>query len=400
MKTSAFYNIAKDYAETAKKDLPAYVPDDAKFCIIQTDSSEIFTGFTGVRIVNDAAVLVPAEENTIIKMMAVKKTHASQMMVIGMDGSVVQPSEEMLELLIDANPANRQCAVAVSSEEDKFASDLLPSKGVSDIGAPAEFVSGFEFDESNPFYEPETAAEEAPVATTAHPNTADPKFLYNQPGQQPGQPYQQQGFPGQQMGYPGQQGYPQQQMGYPGQQGYPQQQGYPGQGMGGYPQQGMGGYPQQGMGGYPQQGMGGYPQQGMGGYPQQGMGGYPQQGGFRQGMPAQGINPGMPAQGAARSVYAGQPIQPAAASQHLSAAQSAMVSQFLGGGGGSFKKRLANFIDEEDDAEMDAILNDIENDGGDDEDDGSNNATMSKADMKKLAEQQKKLAKQNQKRNG
>ena len=63
-------------------------------------------------------------------------------------------------------------------------------------------------------------------------------------------------------------------------------------------------------------------------------------------------------------------------------------------------KALLFFIDEEDDAEMDAILNDIENDGGDEEDEGSNNATMSKADMKKLAEQQKKLAKQNQKRNG
>ena len=393
MKTSALYGIAMDYAETVKKAFPAYVADDAELCLIQTADQEMFTGVTSVRIEDDEAVKVSAEENCINSMISEKNTKASQMITVSIaDGSVKEPSEDIIELLIRANITNRDCGVAVSKNEEKTVVEFLPSQGESESGAPAEFVSGFEFDESNPFFEAEG---QAPEPTTAHPNTQDPKFLYNQPGQ--GQP-QQGGFQGQNMGGFPQQGYPQQ-----GMNGYPQQgmAGYPQQGMNGYPQQGMGGYPQQGMNGYPQQGMNGYPQQGMAGFPQQGMNGYPQQG--MNGYPQQGMN-GFPQQN--QSAYMGNPMVAApvassgvtsayqGGSVQLSRDQSAMVSQFLGGGGGSFKKRLASFMDDDDGTDVDAILDDIEG-----KEEGNNNATMSRADMKKAAEMAKKQAKQNQKKN-
>ena len=345
MKTSALYGIAMDYAETVKKAFPAYVADDAELCLIQTADQEMFTGVTSVRIEDDEAVKVSAEENCINSMISEKNTKASQMITVSIaDGSVKEPSEDIIELLIRANITNRDCGVAVSKNEEKTVVEFLPSQGESESGAPAEFVSGFEFDESNPFFEAEG---QAPEPTTAHPNTQDPKFLYNQPGQ-----------------------------------GQPQQGGFQGQNMGGFPQQG---YPQQGMNGYPQQGMAGYPQQGMNGYPQQGMNGFPQQN--------QSAYMGNPmaaapvASSGVTSAYQGGSVQ-------LSRDQSAMVSQFLGGGGGSFKKRLASFMDDDDGTDVDAILDDIEG-----KEEGNNNATMSRADMKKAAEMAKKQAKQNQKKN-
>ena len=390
MKTSAFYNIAKEYADTIKQQKAEYAPQGAMLCMVQTDSQEIITGVTGVRIVNDAAVEVSAEENTINKMIASKKTRAVQMIKISIDdASVQQIPNEYLQMLVDASPENRQCGVATSVEEESAISDILPSLGKSDVGAPAEFVSGFEFDESNPFFEAPAAENEPVQPSTAHPNTADPKFLYNQPGQQ-NQPQQNfgqpQGYP-QQGGFQPQQGYPQQGGYQP--QGYPQQGGYQPQG---YPQQG--GYQPQG---YPQQG-GFQPQQG---YPQQG-GFQPQQGFPQQGYPQQGMN-----QPYGQSSYVGQPYQPnqsvytnnsmyqnGGGSVHLGGDTSVMVSQYIGQKGSAFKKRLANLVEDEDDPEIDAILN-----GDEEEDDGSNNATMSKKDMQKLANEQKKLAKQNAKNN-
>ena len=65
---------------------------------------------------------------------------------------------------------------------------------------------------------------------------------------------------------------------------------------------------------------------------------------------------------------------------------SAMLSQSLGGSGGAFKKRFANFVGDDDEEDIDDIMND----GGDD----SNNATMSRDELRKRAAEQKKLAKQ------
>ena len=70
-----------------------------------------------------------------------------------------------------------------------------------------------------------------------------------------------------------------------------------------------------------------------------------------------------------------------------------MLSQSLGGSGAAFKNRLANFVDDEDDAEIEAILKETS------ESDGENNATMSKSELAKRAKEQKKLAKQNAKDN-
>ena len=421
MEIKALYNIAKDYAQTLKN---ARSGISGELCLILTDGKEMVTGVTGVRIANDAAEDVSAFENALAYCALTGKKRAEQILNISLaDDSVVKLSDEMLGKLIKLDYENGKCEVAVSDSEFVLAGGKKDE--AADLAAPADFSDGFDFDESNPFFEPKTGA--APEPSIAHPNTADPKFLYNQPGQanaQPGnvqtdvngftnpavnqQPQQpmQGGFAPQQGGYPGQ-GFPQQggympqQGGYPGQGYAPQQGGYPGQG---FPQQG--GYPGQGY--VPQQG--GYPGQG---FPQQG--GYmPQQGGY----PGQGYMPGQPAnpnfaqqqrmnaQGypqQTRSTYLGSGavqtnnvgksvVLPTVGDGKTSAYEaSVMLSQSLGGSGGAFKKRFAAFADDEDNSDIDEILNE-----GKEEDD-SNNATMSKDELKRRAAEQKKIAKQNAK---
>ena len=390
MEISAFYNIAKEYAETLKKERPDAVSGEgAQIALILTANKEMITGTTGVRISKDVAETVSAAENAVSYLAASGKNKAEQFIVVNFsDLSVAEAPSDALQLLYKITPDNEKCRVCVSEQEDKAASEIAaPEK--ADLGAPAEFVSGFDFDESNPFFEPET--DEAPQPSVAHPNTADPKFLYNQPSQsqtdvngfQNAAP-QAQGYP-QQGGYPGQpQGYPQQ-GGYPGQpQGYPQQGGYPGQPQG-YPQQGS--YPGQPQG-YPMQG--GYPGQPQG-YPQQGFragGGYnaqPIQGGFQAGQTRSTYLGGGTAQTANASRTAGSVMLPNVGGGSAYEA-SAMLSQSLGGSGGAFKKRFANFVGDDDEEDIDDIMND----GGDD----SNNATMSRDELRKRAAEQKKLAKQ------
>ncbi|MBQ4486040.1 MAG: hypothetical protein II936_03420 [Oscillospiraceae bacterium] len=368
MEIKALYNIAKDYAQTLKN---AKSGISGELCLILTDGKEMVTGVTGVRIANDAAEDVSAFENALAYCALTGKKRAEQILNISLaDDSVVKLSDEMLGKLIKLDYENGKCEVAVSDSEFVLAGGKKDE--AADLAAPADFSDGFDFDESNPFFEPKTGA--APEPSIAHPNTADPKFLYNQPGQANAQPGNVQtdvnGFTNpavnQQPQQPMQGGYAPQQGGYPG-QGFPQQGGY-----------------------MPQQG--GYPGQGY-------MPGQPANPNFaqQQRMSAQGY----PQQ--TRSTYLGSGavqtnnvgksvVLPTVGDGKTSAYEaSVMLSQSLGGSGGAFKKRFAAFADDEDNSDIDEILNE-----GKEEDD-SNNATMSKDELKRRAAEQKKIAKQNAK---
>ncbi|MBR1864535.1 MAG: hypothetical protein IJ806_10655 [Ruminococcus sp.] len=385
MDTGVLYNTAKGLAEKIKQEKPGFVgADDCTLCVIKTDKDELFTGVTALKLNGEEISVIRSEAAAVEAMTAAKQRRAKEMIVMNFsDLSVVTPDEEAISLLTSISVDNNNTEAAVSEEEAKtliqlrpgdqnsFVDDFLsgyddaPSAAPDDgaaLGGPAEFVNGFEVDESNPFYEAAADGNEFDAPNALNQTPPPPPALYDQPEQ--AQQMGQAGFqppPGyyqQQAGYP--QGYPQQ--GYP-QQGYPQgypQQGYPQQGYPQYPQQG---YPQQGYPQYPQQG---YPQQGypQQGYPQQG---YPQQGGYPQAAPyGQGVGTG--------SVHVGPP-----AGYQQSRQVSQMVSQNIAGGA-SFKRRLSAFVDDDDDA-------------AEEKSDSGANSGMSKEDMMKEIKEKKKNAK-------
>ena len=404
MEISTLYETAKYFAGMLKQKYPYLEADtDACLSLVVAESGDIFSGVSSITLSEGSPVVLPAEDIAAMSVITSGQT-ASQLIIITIeDNSFCEPSESALKMLVNSSPENGSCQIILSPDEVAAAASLIPNAvedfmsgyddldtpqetapemesldPASSLGAPAEFSEGFDIDETNPF-------------AAAGGSASEVKSFYDQPedAQQQGasgfnNPYAaqspvnpQEGFP--QQGYP-QQGFPQQgypQQGFP-QQGYPQQ-GYPQQG---YPQQGFPqqGYPQQG---YPQQG---YPQQG---YPQQGFPqqGYPQQGGFPQANPYNSGTHGSVYQHGGFPQQGGFPqATPYGTGGHSSmyqsnyganADQARSVMLSSNGGGGAFKKRLNNFLDDE----ADGL--------------GGSSENLSKEEMLKQAKERKKVAKAN-----
>ena len=324
MEIGSFYNTAKNFAETLKEKRPELVNYDANLCLIIADSDEIYSGVSSVSINEGTVEDVPAEKIAVMSIITAKHVIAKQMIVISLDDySYFKPDEEALALLVNSSVDNSSCKVVLSPDEEVVATTIVPADSAPDflsgydeaeLGAPADFASGIDVDDTNPFNR-ESSNQDA--ANSLYENT---------------EAAQQQGA----SGFPNvyaQQGYPQQQGGFPQQQpGYPQQ--------GGYPQ------PNAYNGGMPNSM---YQQQGMNAAP------------YRQGYSGPSVHGG-----GMRSVYQ----QPQSVSVTLTQKPS---------GESAFKKRLSNFLDD-DDADTTGAA------GGD---------GMSKEDMLKQAKDRKKVAKAN-----
>lgn len=357
MVINSFYNTAKTYAEKIRQEKTAYYKEPgATLTLVMSEEQEIFSGVTSIKINEGKVDTIHSEAIAIMSMIAANQPKAKQMVTIAFkDQSVVKPCDECLDLLLNADADNGKCEIAIAPTQTETAINLKSQatnitaeflekdtkeevENVPDLGAPAEFVSGFEFDADNPFLasDEEIPAEVKTIASEAakQPQTIDPGMM-----QQPGyaqqvyqqQVYQQQGFVQQQPIYQ-QQGFVQQQPVYP--QGYAQQPVYQQQGF----------VQQQPV----------YPQ----GYVQQ-----PSASAFSQ--------------GANKSLYVtdvisaphDEPYEPVkAASKYADAT-----------GGNVLKQRLASLFEEDED------------------DDGGNNATMSKEDLENQAKEMKKNAKTNAK---
>ena len=382
MEIGSLYNTAKNFAETVKHSRPELASYDACLCLIVADSGDIYSGVSTVSINEGTVEEVPAERIAVMSAITAKHVIAKQMIVISLDDySYFKPEDEAISLLVNSSVDNSSCQVVLSPEEAVSAASLAPASAAPDflsgydeapeqLGAPAEFASGFDVDAANPFNNEDAGKADSLNSLYEHPEEAQQMGASGFPNlyaQQPQQGYpQQQGFP-QQQGYPQQpQGFPQQQ-GYPQPQGFPQQQGYPQQQ--GFPQQQ--GYPQQQ--GFPQQQ--GYPQQQ--GFPQQQ--GYPQQQGFPQPAPygggampnsmyQQNMNAAPYRQG-----YTGHSLHGGNVYQQPQSVSVTLTSKPTGES--AFKKRLNNFLGD-----------DIETETGD---------SMSKEDMLKQAKDRKKIAKAN-----
>ena len=363
----SFYNTAKNYAEKVRQEKTAYYSEPgASICLIMADNQEIFTGITGITISEGNVETVHSEANAIMAMMAANRTKAKQMIIVAFkDQSVLQPCHDCLDMLIRADEDNGKCEIALSPDSSDTAinlkaavttvsADFLEQKSEKEdaptLGAPAEFVSGFEFDADNPFLDSGTAEPPSEVKTIQQDTAQADQSPMQQPyAQQQGmyQQYPQQPYAQQQAAY---QQYPQQ--GYA-QQPYAQQQGM-------YQQ-----YPQQP---YAQQ-QAAYQQ-----YPQQG---YAQQQGMYQQYPQQGSTGSSYTTGAEKSVYISDVISTAAAAQYQ---PSPTASKYADEGGENvLKQRLASLFNDEDD-----------------EDDNESMA-VSKEEMMKQTREMKKAAKMNDK---
>ena len=352
MEIGSLYNTAKNFAETVKHSRPELANYDACLCLIVADSGDIYSGVSSVSINEGTVQDVPAERIAVMSVITAKHVIAKQLIVISIDDySYFKPEDEAIALLVNSSVDNGSCQVVLSPDETATAASLAPASAVTDflsgydetpeqLGAPAEYASGFDVDSTNPFNNGEEDKVDSLNSLYEHPEEA----------QQMGAS----GFPNvyAQQGYPQQQGFPQQQ-GYPQQQGFPQQQGYPQQG---FPQQQ--GYPQQG---FPQQQ--GYPQQGM---PQP----TPYGGGMQNSMYQQNMNAAPYRQG-----YTGQSLHGGSMYQQQPQQSVSVTLTSKPSGESAFKKRLNNFLGDDDDVET-----------GD---------SMSKEDMLKQAKDRKKVAKAN-----
>ena len=340
MVISSFYNTAKTYAEKVRQEKPAFYSEPgASLCLIMADNQEIFTGITGIRISEGNVESVHSEANAIMSMIAANRPKAKQMIIISFkDQSVLQPCHDCLDMLIRADEDNGKCEVALSPDSSDTAINLkaaattvsaefLDQKPEKDdaptLGAPAEFVSGFEFDSDNPFLD-SGSSEAPPEVKTIQQDKAqtEEQPVMQQFAQQGAyqQPYVQ---PGAYQQYP-QQGYAQ--------QPYVQQGAYQQ-----YPQQG---YAQQT---YVQQGA--YQQ-----YPQQG---YAQQQAAYQQYPQQGSADSTYAKGTEKSVYISDVISTAAAEQYQPSPAASKYAEE--GGENVLKQRLASLLSGDEDEDDDSV---------------------------------------------
>lgn len=216
MDVNALYNIAKGFVTKMQNEKPALAAEpDAAICLILTNDDEVYSGVTAMGIHNGNIVAYPAECVALIAMFAAGKFKAKQMLILSMnDLSILVPCIEAVDMLMLLDTGNDECEAAISEErfvtvrqlmqddvieeeetEDMDSAEVNFFSGFGDdeedgeaaavfeggfdesysapqhapvqnetsgnvqLGAPVEFASGVDVDESNPFYEPPGAGE-------------------------------------------------------------------------------------------------------------------------------------------------------------------------------------------------------------------------------------------------
>ena len=339
MDISTLKNKATALAGKIRSEKGSYAPMGSELCLAVMEDGSIFGGVTGITVEGDDVVVCSAAEFVVKAMKAAGRTIASQLIIFDIGSELaVTPDAATAAKFLDMNGSNSRCVAVCDGNREAALGELA---GNNEEGlAPSEFVDGFSVDKSNPFYEEASPAE--PVAASS--------FLFDDNGTSVSAESLENNN--------AQSAQPQQGMG----QGYPQQGGYMGQG---YPQQG--GYMGQG---YPQQG---YMQ---GGQEFNNPNPYQQMQNMQMPQATTGVT-------AATSAYNSQSVITPQASEFLK-------SEYLtknGSSGTAFKKRLGNFLDDEDDA-ADDIISEYEKE----------NAGDAKSDAMKAAAEKKRIARMNAKK--
>ena len=227
MENNALYETAKVFAGVLKQRYP-YLDEESDACLalIVADSGSVFSGVSSIAINEGTPEVLPAEKIAAMSLITSGET-ARQMIIITIDdNSFFEPDVDVLRMLVNHSPENGSCQVVLSPEEAAAAASLIPNaaedfmSGYDDdveapaqtdapeapaapsLEAPAEFVDGFEVDETNPFAASGGAASEV---KSFYDQPADAQQQgasgFNNPYAAPGEPQQQGGFP-QQGGYP------------------------------------------------------------------------------------------------------------------------------------------------------------------------------------------------------
>ncbi|MDE5558656.1 MAG: hypothetical protein K2J32_13400 [Ruminococcus sp.] len=230
---------------------------DASLCIIVSDSDKIYAGVTGIRISGENVMTACSEYNALMSMIADGSVSVKQMMTVSFaDGTICRPCSECIDMLYKADENNTQCEIALSAYKAVKACELdnaemtaefefsaeepeTPHSPIEEVPSfSAEPVSdSFSFEEKFGFDFDDTPSEiTTPVQTLANQNQ-EPQTV---PMPEQPQNVMPQGMnpqfiqPDNMQNYTQSQGYPYSQPAYPQSYPYPQPvypQGYP------YPQQ-------------------------------------------------------------------------------------------------------------------------------------------------------------------
>ncbi len=411
MEINEFFQTANNLmSELIQTDATLTETPDMNFCLLETDSGNIYGGISSVRIMNGRILPSCAEYSAIMAMIPTGETHITQIATMSFASrSVIPPCQDCLYLLFRVDKENKNTNIFVSKSEYVNAQGMLLSTTIEQVDptaaaaamnvddairlpfnqvpdaapvptaqaaspAPAaddntpkaeeDFINDFVPDDDNPFYEapnPDALAQAKTLpGSPSQQAPAAPQGLNPPPTmQQPNGMNMPQGMPQQMYGQPnGQMMY-----------GMPQGQMNPyGQPMNGYPQQNMMFRPSQQLNSayYPQ----GMPPQGMQnpyGMQQPMMTGY-------YGTQAQYAANPQPVQPVMSQPYVSQQFRPATNSVQLG---QSLTSRQLGADNEQsvFKQRLTDFLKIDGENQMDDAS---------DED---------KMEMKRQALEKKKMAK-------
>lgn len=213
MEIQDLYRYAKSLVDKIKQEKPAYASEqDAALCLIEMESQEIISGVSCISIKQDEVVTFSAEHVAVVAMVAAGHKKANRVIILSLeDGSLMEPEEDCLNILLRLDKGNDSCEIV--TEPDKTMTiaaltapppppvDFFSGFGDEDtdaeegsvvfdggfdesyaapqhatvkpevtaepeqaesLGAPADFASDVTVDESNPFNTP-SAAESAPV---------------------------------------------------------------------------------------------------------------------------------------------------------------------------------------------------------------------------------------------
>lgn len=229
MGTNIFYSIVKEYAEALLSQRPdCAAVEGSAICAILTGTHDIFAGVTGISLCNNMVQSIPAEYMAVTAMNNAGQTKALQMITLSLsDFSVMQPESIGVSLVLESDPENNKCEIFISEREsvnalefigidnsvqneevnnETYGGESVPepveSEDFSDgfdeqekpenknnagseafekmeiinnsteenrnssLGAPADFSSGFDIDESNPFYEPPSSGSDVKAVST------------------------------------------------------------------------------------------------------------------------------------------------------------------------------------------------------------------------------------------
>lgn len=221
MELQELYTYAKNLANKIKQEKPAYASEQgASLCLIELDTQEIISGVSCISIRQDAVVTFSAEHVAVVSMVAAGHKKAKRVIILSLeDGSIMQPEEASLHILMQLDSENADCAFVTETDKTMTIAELTAPppppvdffSGFGDedaeaaegstvfdggfdesytapqhapvkpevtapeqpgsLGAPAEFASSVTVDESNPFNSP-SAAESAPVTIAGTPGSA------------------------------------------------------------------------------------------------------------------------------------------------------------------------------------------------------------------------------------